>query len=248
MDEYALCSGQSINYLKSGVTFSSNVKQDKRAEISAILGVTNDLQNSFYLGLPSLVGRSKKRVFGFIKDRMWKRLQGWKAKKISRAGKTVLIKNVATSIPSYCMSSFLLPKSMCNEMEVMMNKYWWQSGSSDRRGINWVGWNGLSMSKCHGGLAFRSLYGYNIALMAKHVWKFVHMPQTLVSRFFKAKYFPNSHVLQARALPGSSFIWQGIVTAKKEVVQGYRWVLGNGDSIKCTQDPWLPGKNDFKVD
>lgn len=97
------------------------------------------------------------------------------------------------------------------------------------------------------GLAFRNLYGYNIALIAKHVWKFVHKSQSLVSRFFKAKYYPTSHVLQAKALPGSSFIWKGIVTAKNEVLQGYRWVLGDGGSIKCTQDPWLKGKDDFRV-
>ena len=248
LDNYASHSGQSINYSKSGITFSSNVKVDNQAAISSILGVNNDLQNSKYLGLPSLVGRSKKRVFGFVKERMWKRLQGWKAKKISRAGKTVLIKNVATAIPSYCMSSFLLPRSMCNEMEVLMNKYWWQSGSTDRRGINWVKWSGLSMSKCFGGLAFRDLYGYNIALMAKHVWNFVYSPQSLVSRFYKSKYFQNTHILQAKASPGSSFIWQGIITARNEVLKGYRWILGDGNSINCTQDPWLIGKGDFKVD
>ncbi|KAL8133792.1 hypothetical protein AgCh_009018 [Apium graveolens] len=103
--------------------------------------------DDMYLGLPSLVGRSKKRVFGFVKDRLWKRLQGWKAKKNSRAGKSVLIKNVATVVPSYCMSSFLLPETMCKEMEVMMNKYWWQSGSADRKGIHWVGWDGMKNAR-----------------------------------------------------------------------------------------------------
>lgn len=47
---------------------------------------------------------------------------------------------------------------------------------------------------------------------------------------------------------GNIFVWQGIVTAKDEVLRGYRWVLGDGTSIKCTQDPWLVGKDDFKVD
>lgn len=60
LDKCARLSGQSINYQKSGIFFSSNVKQEKQAAISAILGVCNDLQNSMYLGLPSLVGRSKK--------------------------------------------------------------------------------------------------------------------------------------------------------------------------------------------
>ncbi|XP_074373526.1 uncharacterized protein LOC141713854 [Apium graveolens] len=146
------------------------------------------VKSGLYLGLPSLVGRSKKRVFGFIKERMWKRLQGWKAKKISRAGKIVLIKNVATAIPSYCMSSFLLRQSMCHDMEVMLNKYWWQSGSTDSKGINWIAWDGLSMSKCQGG------------------------------------------------------------NKEYKVLQGYCWILGDGKSIRCTRDPWLVSKSDFKVD
>lgn len=83
LDNYADVSGQCINYQKSGIFFSSNVKANTRTEISALLGVHNDLQSSMYLGLPSLVGRSKKQVFGFIKERLWKRIQGWKTKKIS---------------------------------------------------------------------------------------------------------------------------------------------------------------------
>lgn len=77
----------------------------------------------------------KKQVFSFIKDTIWKRLQGWKAKKISRAGKTFLIKNVATTILSYCISSFLFPESMCKDMEVMINKYWWKSRCTVIRGL-----------------------------------------------------------------------------------------------------------------
>lgn len=90
------------------------------------------------------------------------------------------------------------------------------------------------MSKCHGGLAFHNLYGFNVTLMAKHVWNFIHDPQSLVARFYKVEYFPNTHLLQAKADPDSSFIWQGIITAKNKVEQGYRWILGDGNSIRCT--------------
>lgn len=95
-----------------GIFFSSNVRLDKQRELSEILEVTIALEDSKYLGLHSLIGRSKKRVFGFIEDKVWQRIQGWKAKSISKGGKLVLIKNVAQSIPSYCMSCFLLPKAL----------------------------------------------------------------------------------------------------------------------------------------
>lgn len=60
LNNYEHCSGQAINYQKSGMFFSANMKQDKQREIADILGVHNDITSSNYLGLPSLVGRSKK--------------------------------------------------------------------------------------------------------------------------------------------------------------------------------------------
>lgn len=96
--KYEECSGQSVNLQKSGIYFSTNVRRDKQLELSAILGVHNEITNTKYLGLPSLVGKSKKRVFSYLKDKASKRIQAWKAKPISQAGKTVLIRNVAQAI------------------------------------------------------------------------------------------------------------------------------------------------------
>ena len=48
-----------------------------------------------YLGLPTLIGRTKYLSFSNLKDRVWKKLQGGKGKMLSRAGKEVLIKAVA---------------------------------------------------------------------------------------------------------------------------------------------------------
>lgn len=69
LNKYESLSGQSINLQKSGIMFSSNVRLDKQAELTSILGVSNDLRTSNYLGLPSLIGRAKKSVFNFLKER-----------------------------------------------------------------------------------------------------------------------------------------------------------------------------------
>lgn len=69
---YVEHSGQAINFQKSGIFYSSNVRRDKQEEFSNILGVHNDMVSNNYLGLSSLIGRSKKRVFGFLKERVSK--------------------------------------------------------------------------------------------------------------------------------------------------------------------------------
>lgn len=194
---YEKYSGQSVNFQKSGVYFSANVAQNKQNEISQIVEVHNGITNTMYLGLPSLVGRSKRRVFSYLKEKASKKIQQWQAKPISQGGKTLLIRNVTQAIPSYSMSCFILPTYLCHELEQMYNNYWWRSGSGDnQKGMNWLSWNNMSYAKSKGGLGFRNLHGYNIALLGKHIWNFMQNPSSLVARVFKGRYFPNTHVLK----------------------------------------------------
>ena len=92
---YAEASGQCINMEKSSVHFSSNTPPQKRELIKGMLGVSEVERFESYLGLPTLMGRSKYHTFSFLKDRVWKKLQGWKGKILSRVGKEILIKAVA---------------------------------------------------------------------------------------------------------------------------------------------------------
>lgn len=108
---------------------------------------------------------------------------------ISKAGKTIMIKNVAQTIPSHCMSYFLIPKSLCSEIERLMNGYWWSSNDNNSRGVRWMAWNRVAVSKSKGGLGFRYLHGFNLALLGKHVWNFSRKPDSLVTRIFKSRYF-----------------------------------------------------------
>lgn len=70
-----------------------------------------------YLGLPTYVGGSKKKVFQVIQDRVWKKLKGWKERYLSQAGREILIKSVAQAIPTYVMQCFKLPMSILEDIE-----------------------------------------------------------------------------------------------------------------------------------
>ena len=122
---YAHASGQCINMDNSSVYFSSNTPSEQREEIVAALGVEQVEKFEAYLRLPTLVGRAKYQTFSYLKDRVWKKLQGWKGRMLSRVGKEVLIKAVAQSIPTYTMGVFLLPVKLCDELNAMCAKFWW---------------------------------------------------------------------------------------------------------------------------
>lgn len=189
LNGYGSTSGQSINYQKFSVFFRANVRRDKQEAIKFILEVQNDLKDSRYLGLPSLIGRSKKSFFNYVKERVWRRVQDWNNKTLSKAGKTIMVKNVGQSIPSYGMSCFLLPKLLCGDIERMLNGYWWRSSGSNIRDVRWLGWDKMSCSKNAGGFGFRDLHGFNLALLGKHIWSFCNKPDSLIARLYKARYF-----------------------------------------------------------
>ena len=68
-------------------------------EILDHLGVSEVREYEKYLGLPAVVGRNKKASLNFIKERVWSKLQGWKEKLLSQAGREALLKAVNELYP-----------------------------------------------------------------------------------------------------------------------------------------------------
>ncbi|XP_075633544.1 uncharacterized protein LOC142606010 [Castanea sativa] len=124
LQTYAQASSQSINLEKLSIYFSSNTPNCQKEEIKQILGVKEVDRFESYLGLPTLVERSKYHSFSYLKDSVWKKLQGWKGMLLSRARKEILIKAVAQSIPTYTMGVFQLPMKLCDELDALCAKFW----------------------------------------------------------------------------------------------------------------------------
>ena len=97
---------------------------EKKAWIIEKLKVKEVEKFDAYLGLPTLMGRRKYETFAFLKERVWRKLQGWKGKLLSRAGKEVLIKAVAQSFPTYTVGVFQLPGKLCDELDTMCTRFW----------------------------------------------------------------------------------------------------------------------------
>lgn len=103
--------------------------------IKLALGVLKMKQYEKYLGVSSFTGKRKKASFNFIKENVWRKLQGWEEKLLSQAGREVLIKVIVQAIPIYTMSCFKIPLSLCAEIESLIKKFWWRQ-RGDRRKIH----------------------------------------------------------------------------------------------------------------
>jgi hypothetical protein len=139
-----------VNLEKSSVLFSANTQQEDRAKVKERLNITGEARNEKYLGLPVYMGRSKTKTFAYLKDRIWKKIQGWKENFLSKAGKEILIKAVAQAMPTYAMSCFDLTKTLCDEIGRMVARYWLANMDNERK-MHWVSWEKMCIRKEEGG-------------------------------------------------------------------------------------------------
>lgn len=77
-------SGQQINVEKSSVFYSRNTNAYLKHDIHQILKIKEAEEDTQYLGLPNMISRKKSDVFGYIKNRLKDRLQGWDKKYLSK--------------------------------------------------------------------------------------------------------------------------------------------------------------------
>ena len=130
---YEDASGQQLNRAKTSLFFSCNTDRDIQEEIKTRFGAQIIRQHEKYLRLPSLVGRNKRNIFNAVKEKLAKKLAGWKEKLLFKAGKEIFIKAVAQAIPTYTMSYFKIPDSLCNDQTSMIRNFWWGQKNDEKK-------------------------------------------------------------------------------------------------------------------
>uniref|UniRef100_A0A803QP51 Reverse transcriptase domain-containing protein n=1 Tax=Cannabis sativa TaxID=3483 RepID=A0A803QP51_CANSA len=131
-----------------------------------------------------------------------------------------------------------------HQLEQMMANFWWGS-DKDKKKTHWRKWKLLCKTKMDGGMGFRSVIHFNQALLVKQAWRIIQYPNSLLSRVLKGRYFSHNDFLQAQKTGCSSLTWQGICWGRDLLVKGLRLKIGDGSSVKCISDPWIPRHSEF---
>ena len=101
---------------------------------------------------------------------MGRHIASWKRKLLSNVGREILIKAVAQVMPTYTMSCFKLPNTHCNELNSMISNFLWGQKDKERK-MAWISWKKLCILKDRGGMGFKDLKVFNLALLTKQGWR-----------------------------------------------------------------------------
>ncbi|KAM6584506.1 hypothetical protein CsatB_011508 [Cannabis sativa] len=239
--KYSEWSGQKINASKSATVFSKNTCSEVKVMINNLLGFRPLSEADKFLGNPISFSKSATRDFSFVVDRVKARLEGWRSKLLSQAGRTTLIQSVVASIPVYTMSTFLLPLTVCDELDKVVRKFWWIEGSDKTRFLTLTSWDSICKPKMHGGLGIKKFSDLNMALISKLDWTLASGEEKPWCSLFLAKYGKRNDSFWSVKLPeAASKVARGILTSRDFIRGESCWLIANGNMTDIWHSPWIP--------
>jgi hypothetical protein len=150
-----------------------------------------------------------------------------------------------TSYPYLFHVVFQIAKRrLCAHINGLLRKFWWGSKNGERK-TAWVSWEEMTQPKYMGGLGFRDIELFNLALLAKQVWRLIQEPTSLSARILRAVYFPATDLINAELGSSPSQVWRAIIEGRNTLSLGLIKRIGTGEQTYIWHDNWLP--RDFKL-
>ncbi|KAK1362280.1 hypothetical protein POM88_046754 [Heracleum sosnowskyi] len=141
---------------------------------------------------------------------MSSQLAKWKSNSLNKAGKLVLLNSSLDNIPTYWLSLFKIPSSVCQNIEKIRRDFFWGTVNSKgkiSKKMHHISWKKIILRKEHGGLGISDVHSRNTVLLSKWIPRCVATSDELGGK-----------------LRHSDF----------------KWSLGNGTQILIWFDIWKP--------
>ncbi|KAL5543390.1 hypothetical protein UlMin_007174 [Ulmus minor] len=235
---FSMCSGLKINMNKSSLAGISLTKEEVGVLASEV-GCEKGSWPMKYLGLPLGGNPNSAEFWNPVIEKVSKRLDGWKKAFLSKGGRLTLIQSVLSSIPTYYMSLFKLPRVVAASLEKMMREFLWDRDSTGKA-RSLVRWKTVCKPKELGGLGIGNLILRNKALLGKWLWRFPLEQHSLWAAVIRSKYGLDRNGWDTNRVTVGSFRnpWKFISQGISNFFSYTKWVVGRGDHILFWHYNW----------
>ena len=232
LDVFCKLSGLKISKEKSIIFFSPNVSMEDKLDIVNLteIGEIRFLVN--YLGFPLIHKGRRRNEFHFVVERVQAKLNGWKSKCLSPAGRLVLIKAAVTAIPKYNMQCHKLPAKVCEEVNKLVRNFLWGS-MVDKKKMHLVGWHKVTNPTNMGRLGIFDMQARNTALLAKLCWRIASSLEMPWAQMLTCKYLTPLRLRGHSRNQTASRIWKACKVGGVIFNKGLRWSIANGESVSA---------------
>lgn len=236
LDEFTMCSGLYPSLPKSAAFFGSVSDVVKDRILMAMPFSIGQLPMK-YLGIPLTGKRISNADCRVLIDKVKSRIQNWRNKTLSFAGRLQLVSSVLSSLHVYWASMFLLPVHVCDSIDKILKKFLWSSGD-DGSGIASVAWKDVCKPKNQGGLGLKPLRLMNEALMTKHLWNVISKKDSLWVKWVYLYRIKDRNIWFNVSSEHGAWSWNQILELRDKIRAFVVYKLGNGRSCSMWFDKW----------
>ncbi|XP_074266683.1 uncharacterized protein LOC141589961 [Silene latifolia] len=216
---FSAATGLHMNTQKSNIYFNG-VTQSVREDILKISGFIEGSIPLKYLGVPISAGKLAVKHYTVLIEKVIHRIRAFGAKKLSYAGRLILVNSVLTSLYSYWAAIFIIPKCVLRKIDSICRNYLWD-GSSKYLRTPKVSWEKVCSPKSEGGLGITDSLSWNHAAIGKLVWWIYTKPDSLWVKWVNNIYIKGTPWDQYTPKSDTSWYWGIICKVKEKYSTGY---------------------------
>ncbi|GJS23740.1 uncharacterized protein Tco_0452372 [Tanacetum coccineum] len=239
LEEFMNVSGLVPSIPKS-TAFFCNVPIALKSSILNLMPFAEGTLPVRYLGVPLISSRLLYRDCKVLVEKLESRVNDWRNKFLSLAGRMQLVRSVLSSMHIYWASVFILPVRIISDLEQLMRGFLWCQGEM-KKGKAKVAWDSVCLPLKEGGLGIRRLEEFNTALMVSHIWSILNARDSLWVQWIYDYKLQGRSFWDVPCLGDVSWGWRKLLQIRSRVRPFIWHQIYNGRSTSMWFDRWADG-------
>lgn len=199
------------------------------------LGFTEGSLPVKYLGVPLSNNNITDVECGKLINEIRDKLQGWRSKLLSFAGRVELVHTVITSKVRFWLQTFQIPDCSIAKINSVCANFIW------RGGIHKIKYSDLCRKKKEGGVGLKNLFELKKVYCLKQAWK-VLTSNKLWATWMRARYLKDNF-WTTKIDNNASVTWKNILKIRNDLQKHLDKQIANGRNTDIWKDPWLNSKS-----